>query len=179
MKLRKIAMIVLAGVLTMAPGTWAQDGAPGQQRQNAGAAQRKRFQAIAKQLNLTQQQFLEIRNIMRRQHEQMMALRDNMSLGDQDRKVQAQQIRKQAHDAFVAMLSDDQKLQFAGMMEQYRKEQQERRAQQQNAGQNQEDSANESSTVPESELDSIIDSAASDNAPAPKTVSQKGSGGSQ
>lgn len=178
MKLRNSAMVVLAGVLMIAPGAWAQDGAQGPQRQNnPGAAQRKRFQAIAKQLNLTQQQFFEIRNIMRRQHEQMLVLRDNTSLSEQDRKAQAQQIRKQAHDAFVSMLSDDQKLQFAGMMEQYRKEQQERRAQQQNAGQNQEDSANESSTVPESELDSIIDSAVSDNAPAPK--SQKGSGGSQ
>jgi Spy/CpxP family protein refolding chaperone len=77
---------------------------------------------LAQKLNLTDQQKREFRQIAMESRRQSMAVRNDSSLNDADRKAKLQDVRKQAHQKMFAVLTPEQKEQLKQMREERKKE---------------------------------------------------------
>jgi hypothetical protein len=101
-------------------------GTAGQQPGRRGGAmqrQRQHMAMLAQKLNLTdaqKQQFWQINQNMRKQG---MAIRQDSSLTEDQKKEKIQALRKQAHQEMFGVLNQEQKNQLKQMREQHQKEQ--------------------------------------------------------
>jgi protein CpxP len=102
-----------------------QGGANQQPGRRGGAMQRQRqhMAMLAQKLNLTdaqKQQFWQITQSMRKQG---MAIRQDSSLTEEQKKEKMQALRKQSHQEMFGVLNQEQKEQLKQMREQHQKDQ--------------------------------------------------------
>jgi protein CpxP len=72
----------------------------------------ERLQRMTKMLNLTDDQQAKIRPILEDQQKQAMALRDNTSLSQDDKRAKFQQMHEDSKEKIRAVLTDEQKAKF-------------------------------------------------------------------
>ncbi len=75
----------------------------------------ERLDAMAKQLNLTDDQKTKIKPILEQEHEKMQALRQDTSLSREDRMSKMMEIRKSTSDEIKKVLTPDQQKKFDEM----------------------------------------------------------------
>jgi Spy/CpxP family protein refolding chaperone len=100
------------------------------QRRRPGAVQRQRqhMAMLAQKLNLTDGQKQQFQQIGRDLGKQGMAIRQDSSLTDDQKKEKIQELRKQAHQQMFAVLTPEQKEQLKQMREQHKREQEKAKA---------------------------------------------------
>ena len=89
-----------------------------------GAQRRGGMARLAQKLNLTDQQKQQFRQIARDLRQQAMAVRNDGSLSDTDKKAKLKEIRKQAHLQMFSVLTPEQKDQLKQMREERLKQMQ-------------------------------------------------------
>ncbi len=97
----------------------------GKQRQwRRGGMQRQRqhMAALAEKLNLTDEQKQQFQKISQDMRKQGMAIRQDSSLSDDQKKEKMQALRKQAHQQMFGVLTQEQKDKLKEMREQHKKE---------------------------------------------------------
>jgi protein CpxP len=117
--LRPFGLVALALGLPHLPAQ-AQDAAPASPPPPAaGGGQRRNPQQMLQQLkdrlNLTDDQFQQLGQIMQDLRSQGQALRQDTSLSDDDRRTKGQALMKSVHDKIRAMLTADQQKIFDEM----------------------------------------------------------------
>jgi periplasmic protein CpxP/Spy len=103
-----------------------KDAAQGSQRRTRAAGiqrQRQHMAMLAQKLNLTDAQKEQFQQIGRDMRKQGMAIRQDSSLNDEQKKEKMQALRKQAHQQMFGVLTPEQKEQLKQMREQHQKEQ--------------------------------------------------------
>lgn len=113
----RIATVALcSGVLCALP-MMAQDTAPAASAQGAeGHGRRGDMTAmLTKQLNLTPDQQTQVKAINDDSRSQMMALRNDTSTPQADKRAKMMDIRKSSDDKIRALLTDEQKTKFDAM----------------------------------------------------------------
>jgi protein CpxP len=136
MKLRKAGMraatvALCCGALSAVP-MMAQDPAPAQQGQMGGGGGRGRgmegrqLEMLTQKLNLTTDQQAKVKAIDEDTGKQMMALRNDTSLSQDDRRAKMMDIRKSSQDKIRAVLTDDQKTKYDAMQAEMRERMKER-----------------------------------------------------
>ncbi|GGA64259.1 hypothetical protein GCM10011507_14840 [Edaphobacter acidisoli] len=97
------------------PPPAAQDnaGPPPQGRRGGGERDLKR---MTKELNLSSDQVSQIKAFNEDSRKQMMALRDDSSLSQDDRRSKMMDIRKASQDKIRGVLNDDQKTKYDAML---------------------------------------------------------------
>ena len=97
----------------------------GQRRGRRGAMQRQRrhMAMIAEKLGLSAQQKEQFQKIGQETRKQAMAIRQDSSLSDDQKKEKIQALRKQQHQQMFSVLTDDQKQKLKEMREQHMKDQ--------------------------------------------------------
>ena len=78
---------------------------------------------LAEKLNLTDAQKQQFRQINQSTRKQVMALRQDSSLTDEQKKEKMQAVRKQAHQEMFGVLTPEQKEKLKQMREEHKKEQ--------------------------------------------------------
>lgn len=94
-------------------GPWAHRGG---QRQN-------HMTMLARKLNLTDQQKQQFQQINQNMRKQVMAVHNDASLSDDQKREKMQDLRKQAHKQMYDVLTPAQRDQLKQMREQYQKDQ--------------------------------------------------------
>jgi histidinol dehydrogenase len=85
--------------------------------------QRQHMAALAQKLNLTEAQKEQLQQIGRDIRKQGMAIRQDSSLTDDQKKEKMLALRKQSHQQMFGVLTQEQKDQLKQMREQHQKEQ--------------------------------------------------------
>lgn len=105
----------------------AQDAAPqpapqaeGQPGGRADQMQARQLEMLTKKLNLTADQQSQVKSIQQDTRQQMMALRDDTSLSQDQRQSKMMDIRKSSQDKIRSVLTDEQKPKFDAMQTQMR-----------------------------------------------------------
>lgn len=93
-------------------GQWAHRG-----------GQRQHMDMLAKKLNLTDEQKQQFHQIGQKMRQQGMAIHNDSSLTDGQKKEKMQGLRKQAHQQMFGVLTSEQKDQLKQMREQHKKDQ--------------------------------------------------------
>lgn len=116
---RRMAMMALCcGALCAIP-MMAQDTAPpsppqGQMGPRGGG--RGQLEMLTKRLNLTADQQTQVKGIDEDTGKQMMAVRNDTSLSQDDKRAKMMEIRKGSQDKIRAILTDDQKTKYDAML---------------------------------------------------------------
>jgi Spy/CpxP family protein refolding chaperone len=114
----RIAMVALcSGVLCALP-VMAQDTAPAASSQGTEGTQGRRGDATAmltKKLNLTADQQTQVKSINDDTRSQMMALRNDTSMSQADKRSKMMDLHKSSNDKIRAVLTDEQKTKFDAM----------------------------------------------------------------
>jgi periplasmic protein CpxP/Spy len=119
-----LTLIVLAPVLVQAQQE--PDSNQGQRRARAAGMiqrQREHMAMLAQKLNLTDAQKEQFQQIGRDMRKQGMAIRQDSSLSDAQKREKMLALRKQSHQQMFAVLTPEQKEQLKQMREQHKKEQ--------------------------------------------------------
>ena len=142
----RIVIAALAAVILMPLGIQAQEqnkdqdqtsqpqsGSPTDGSQRGGrraAAQRQRqhMAMLAEKLNLTDAQKAQFQQIGKDMRKQGMAIRQDSSLTDGQKKEKMQDLRKQSHKQMFGILSPEQKEKLKQMREQKKKDQEKDKA---------------------------------------------------
>ena len=96
-------------------------GRMGRMGRMGGERQMKR---MTKELNLSADQVSQINAINQDTRKQMMALRDDSTLSQQDRRSKMMDMRKASRDKIRGVLNDDQKTKYDAMLEEMRERRQ-------------------------------------------------------
>jgi len=101
-----------------------------QRRARAGEVQRQRqhIAILAQKLNLTDAQKEQFQQIGREMRKQGMAIRQDSTLTDSQKKEKMLALRKQSHQQMFGVLTQEQKDQLKQMREQHKKEQEKDKA---------------------------------------------------
>lgn len=137
--IHRILFAAVAAVLLLPPAGQAQEKDQGQsspsqsdsqttERQGRGrfaGAQRQRqhMAMLAQKLNLTSAQKEQFQQIGRDMRKQGMAIRQDSSLSNDQKKEKMQAVRKEAHQKMFSVLTPEQKEQLKQMREQHQKDQ--------------------------------------------------------
>jgi periplasmic protein CpxP/Spy len=135
----RIVFAVLTSLMLMPYGMHAQDKDPGQTSQpqsgsqidgsqpggrRAGAQrQREHMVMLAEKLHLTDAQKEQFHQIGKDTRKQGLAVRQDSSLTDDQKKEKIQDLRKQSHKQMFGILMPEQKEQLKQMREQHKKDQ--------------------------------------------------------
>jgi Spy/CpxP family protein refolding chaperone len=116
----RIAMVTLcSGVLCALPVMAQQDTAPAAPQQGAGMQGPRRggdmTAMMTRQLDLTPDQQTQVKAINDDSRSQMMALRNDTSTPQADKRTKMMDIRKSSDDKIRALLTDEQKTKFDAM----------------------------------------------------------------
>jgi Spy/CpxP family protein refolding chaperone len=115
----RMAMVALcSGALCALPVMAQQDTAPAAPQQGAGMQGPRRGDMTAmmtKQLDLTPDQQTKVKAINDDSRSQMMALRDDTSTPQADKRAKMMDIRKSSDDKIRSLLTDEQKTKFDAM----------------------------------------------------------------
>lgn len=112
------ALPVVAQDATQAPQAGARAGRMGGERQ---------LEFLTKKLNLTSDQQTQIKAINDDSRKQMMALRDDSSLSQDDRRSKMMDLHKSSQDKIRGVLTDDQKTKYDELQSQMRERMKNRR----------------------------------------------------
>lgn len=133
----RIAIAALTSVMLMPLGMQAQDQNKDQSKDQSsqtegkqwsgrrGAAQRQRqhMAMLAEKLGLTDAQKTQFQQIGRDMRKQGMAIRQDSSLSDDQKRAKMQELRKQSHKQMFSILTPEQKEKLKQMREEHNKEQ--------------------------------------------------------
>ncbi len=112
------------GQSTTTPNSGQSDGSqhrgPGARR--GGRGQDRHMQMLAQKLNLTDAQKQQFRQIGQQMRQQGMAIRNDSSLTDDQKKEKMQGLRKQSHQQMFGILTPEQKDQLKQLREQHKKD---------------------------------------------------------
>jgi periplasmic protein CpxP/Spy len=130
----RAAMVALCSCTLCVLPMMAQDQAPaspqGPPREGRGpGGGRSQVEMLTKRLNLTTDQQAQVRTIDEDTGKQMMALRNDTSLSQDDRRSKMMEIRKGSQDKIRAILSDEQKTKYDAMQAEMRERMKERQQQ--------------------------------------------------
>ncbi len=121
---RFMYLLIAAAVLLFTASALSQEQpAPSGQEQQQGPGRRgmmmmspqERLDAMAKQLNLTDEQKTKIKPILEQEHEKMQTLRQDTSLSREDRMSKMMDIRKSTSEEIKKVLTPDQQKKFDEM----------------------------------------------------------------
>ncbi len=84
----------------------------------------RELKRMTKELNLSSDQVSQIKAINEDTRKQMMALRDDSTLSQDDRRSKMMDIRKASRDKIRGVLNDDQKTKYDAMLEEMREHRQ-------------------------------------------------------
>jgi len=118
----RIAMVALfCGALFAIP-VKAQDTAPAapQAEGRAGRMQARQLEMMTEKLNLTADQQTQIKAIQQNTGQQMMAVRNDSSLSQDQQRSKMMDIRKASQEKIRAVLTDDQKTKYDAMQAEMR-----------------------------------------------------------
>lgn len=134
----RIAIAALTSVMLLPFGMQAQEQSKDQGSQTQGpqwqvrraAAQRQRqhMAMLAEKLNLTDAQKAQFQQIGRDMRKQGMAIRQDSSLTDDQKKQKMQELRQQSHKQMFSILTPEQKEKLKQMREEHKKEQEKDKA---------------------------------------------------
>ena len=133
-KLRKAgmrtAMVALCSGALCAIPMMAQDSAPaapqGQMGPRGRGMEGRQLEMLTQKLNLTADQQVKVKAIDEDTGKQMMALRNDTSLSQDDRRAKMMDIRKSSQDKIRAVLTDDQKTKYDALQAEMRERMKER-----------------------------------------------------
>ena len=115
---KRVAMIALcSGVLCAVP-MMAQDAAPtappsqGQMGPRGRGMEGRQLEMLTKRLNLTTDQQTQVKAIDEDTGKQMMTVRNDTALSQDDKRSKMMDIRKASQDKIRAILTDDQKTKY-------------------------------------------------------------------
>jgi periplasmic protein CpxP/Spy len=130
----RMAMVALCGGVLCTLPVMAQDAAPapapaqdGAMGGRGGGMQARQMDMMTKKLNLTSDQQTQIKAINQDSMKQMMALRNDTSMSQDDKRSKMMDIRKTSNDKIRGILTDEQKPKFDEMQAQMRERMKERR----------------------------------------------------
>lgn len=133
----RIAIAALTSLMFMPQGMQAQDQSKdqgsqpqGQQWHGRAAAQRQRqhMAMLAEKLGLTDAQKAQFQQIGRDTRKQGIAIRQDSSLTDEQKKQKMQDLRKESHKQMFSVLTPEQKEKLKQMREEHKKEQEKGKA---------------------------------------------------
>jgi periplasmic protein CpxP/Spy len=139
----RIAIAALTSVMLMPLGMRAQDqskdqskdqssqpqsgsqteGPQGRGRRGAAQRQRQHMAMLAEKLGLTDAQKAQFQQIGRDMRKQGLAIRQDSSLSDDQKREKMQELRKQSHKQMFSVLTPEQKEKLKQMREEHNKEQ--------------------------------------------------------
>jgi len=126
-KLRKAGMqvtIALCMSALIAIPTMAQDSAPtapqGQMGPRGRGMEGRQLEMLTQKLNLTADQQTKVKVIDEDTGKQMMALRNDTSLSQDDKRAKMMDIRKSSQEKIRGILTDDQKTKYDAMQAEMR-----------------------------------------------------------
>jgi periplasmic protein CpxP/Spy len=130
----RAAMVALCSCTLCAAPMMAQDQAPaspqGPPREGGGPrGGRSQVEMLTKRLNLTTDQQAQVKAIDEDTGKQMMALRNDTSLSQDERRSKMMEIRKGSQDKIRAILTDEQKTKYDAMQAEMRERMKERQQQ--------------------------------------------------
>ncbi|HEY2038902.1 MAG TPA: Spy/CpxP family protein refolding chaperone [Edaphobacter sp.] len=114
----RMAIVALCSGALCALPVMAQDTAPAASAQGAEGHGRRGGDMTAmltKQLNLTSDQQTQVKGINDDSRSQMMAVRNDTSMSQADKRTKMMDIRKSSDDKIRALLTDEQKTKFDAM----------------------------------------------------------------
>jgi len=105
-------------------GQSAPDGQAQGRARGAGArgGKRQHMEMLARKLNLTDAQRQQFREIGQHTRQQVMSIRNDSSLTDDQKKEKVQALRKQSHQEMFGVLTPEQKGQLKQMRQQWQKD---------------------------------------------------------
>jgi periplasmic protein CpxP/Spy len=137
----RIAIVALTSLMFMPLGMQAQDQSKdqgsqpqsgsqteGRQWHSRAAAQRQHMAMLAEKLGLTDAQKTQFQQIGRDMRKQGMAIRQDSSLTDDQKKQKMQDLRKESHKQMFSVLTPEQKEKLKQMREEHKKEQEKDKA---------------------------------------------------
>jgi periplasmic protein CpxP/Spy len=126
---RMAAVALCSGALCALP-MMAQDTAPaapqGQMGPRGRDMQARQLEMMTQKLNLTEDQQTKVKAIDEDTGKQMMAVRNDASLSQDDKRAKMMDIRKSSQDKIRALLTDDQKTKYDAMQAEMRERMKER-----------------------------------------------------
>ena len=131
-KLRKagmrVAMVALcSGALSATRMNTSAPAAPqGQMGPRGRGMQGQQLEMLTQKLNLTTDQQTQVKAIDEDAGKQMMAVRNDTSLSQDDKRTKMMGIRKSSQDKIRALLTDDQKTKYDAMQAEMREKMKER-----------------------------------------------------
>jgi Spy/CpxP family protein refolding chaperone len=134
MKLRKAgmrtAMVALCSGALCAIPMMARDPAPmypqGQMGPRGRGMEGRQLEMLTQKLNLTADQQTKVKEIDEDAGKQMMAVRNDASLSQDDKRAKMMDIRKSSQDKIRGILTDDQKTKYDAMQAEMRERMKER-----------------------------------------------------
>jgi periplasmic protein CpxP/Spy len=133
---QRIAIAALTSVMLMPFGMQAQstdqskdlsssqtEGPQGRGRRGSAQHQRQHMAMLAEKLGLTAEQKTQFQQIGRDMRKQGMAIRQDSSLTDDQKKAKMQELRQQSHKQMFSVLTPEQKEKLKQMHEEHKKEQ--------------------------------------------------------
>jgi protein CpxP len=126
----RVAMVALcSGALSAIP-MMAQDAAPaapqGQMRPRGRGMEGRQLEMLTQRLNLTADQQTQVKAIDEDTGKQMMAVRNDASLSQDDKRAQMMDIRKSSQGKIRGILTDDQKTKYDAMQAEMKEKMKER-----------------------------------------------------
>ncbi len=126
--MRKIGILaVLLLGLWIAPAAWGQGGPPpagpgGMRGQGMrhGRMQQNGILRMSQQLNLTQDQQTQIRDLLQKRRQQAQSIRQDTSLSAEQRQQQIQQLRQSTHQQVLGVLTPEQQTKLTELEKQRR-----------------------------------------------------------
>lgn len=118
---KSLCSLVLTGALAVAgSAAFAQSESTAQQPapmagMHHGMSADDQLARMTKDLNLTSDQATQIKPILESRQQQMMALRQDQSMSQQDKMAKMKSMREDSNTKISAILNDTQKQQFAEM----------------------------------------------------------------
>jgi hypothetical protein len=100
-----------------------QDQQSRRQRRRGAMRQRQHMAMLAEKLNLSEAQKEQFQKINQETRKQAMAIRQDSSISDDQKKDKVQALHKQAHQQMFSVLNDEQKQKLKEMREQHMKNQ--------------------------------------------------------
>src|SRR5438270_8752015 len=138
---QRIAIAALTSVMLMPFGMQAQstdqskdlsssqtEGPQGRGRRGSAQHQRQHMAMLAEKLGLTAEQKTQFQQIGRDMRKQGMAIRQDSSLTDDQKKAKMQELRQQSHKQMFSVLTPEQKEKLKQMREEHKKEQEKDKA---------------------------------------------------
>jgi Spy/CpxP family protein refolding chaperone len=123
-----MAQVQSSGQGQSGPAQTAGQTAGRQGRFAAGQRQRQHMAMLAQKLNLTDAQKEQFQQIGKDMRKQGMAIRQDSSLTDEQKKEKMQALRKQSHQQMFSILTPEQKEQLKQMREQHKKDEEKQKA---------------------------------------------------